>query len=117
MATIDKKGIKNRRYCVKGIIRRTNNSNDKVLKACPAPVPPCGRLLRKLKNKREAENMENTVKCNNDYMPDFIEAVDIDDGISLLDSFKKMRKGFLKARIKKGEISENDPIVKKFLEE
>lgn len=52
-----------------------------------------------------------------DDMPDFIEGMDIPKEISFSKMIKEMRKGFIIGRIKKGEISKDDPEVKRLLEE
>jgi len=52
-----------------------------------------------------------------DDMPDFIEGMDIPREISFSKMIKEMRKGFIIGRIKKGEISKDDPEVKRLLEE
>lgn len=108
MATIDKKGCKNRQY-LKGVIKRFNG------KACIVPVPPCGRLLRKFKKEREVENMKSTVKCNNDYMPDYIESTNTMSRKELANMLLDIRKDFVEESIERGESSREDPIVKDIL--
>lgn len=114
MATIDKKGIKNRRCYVKGIIRRTNG---RVLKACIVPVPYKGRLLREFKNKREAENMENTIANINNKISEIENVNTTSDGEKVAKSLRLIRLKFLKNAVEKKELSPKDSIINTILEE
>jgi ABC-type proline/glycine betaine transport system ATPase subunit len=87
-------------------------------------VNPCNMKEQRIMGKRIIRFRKGRISVINshrrsvyDDMPDFIEGMDIPKEISFSKMFKEMRNDFLIGRIKKGEISKDDPEVKRLLEE
>lgn len=113
MPIMNEKNIKTKRY-MKGIAKRVNS---RVLRVGIIPCLRGGKLLRKYKNKKEVENMENTITNINNKISE-IKSVNVtSDGEKVAKSLRIVRLKFLKNAVEKKELSTKDPIINTILEE